>query len=494
LGTPGSDLLQLNDCIYDLAITANRPDGMSVIGIAREISALLESTLNFPELKHKYNIHLLKGIKLCPEAIESNCIYTVSCIDGVNGEKLSPNWLKDRIEKSGIKSINLLVDLTNYILLEQGQPLHAFDKDKLSNLIGKEVSPEDFSVRKGKDNESLICLDGKEYDLNDNITVITCCDKPVAIAGVIGGLETSVSNTTSSIYLEGAVFNPVTIRKSTKAIGIRTESSSRYEKGISSKNTISAVTRAINLLEEYFSINSPIINTSNLISYEDIFIKLRRNRLHKLLGPLIINDQFEKLFWPILSAKLANIAPNHNIKNSLKNDEKNVQITEARLLSAISHEVRTPLATIRTLISSTLKKYKMDESMRNRLIQIDNECNEQIDRFGLIFNAAELVSNEESSLNNLAIINLAEIFKKLTPLWNKQLNRRGISLKIDIPNQLPQILSDSEKLELMLSGLIDKNTRGLKEGSTLILELRPAGQKLKLQLKKLEPVTLMKAI
>ncbi len=294
LGTPGSDLLQLNDFIYDLAITANRPDGMSVIGIAREISALLESTLNFPELNHKYNILLLKGIKLCPEAINSNCIYTVSCIDGVNGDKLSPKWLKDRIEKSGIKSINLLVDLTNYILLEQGQPLHAFDKEKLSNLIGKEVSPEDFSVRKAKDNESLVCLDGKKYELNENITVVTCCDKPVAIAGVIGGLETSVSNTTSSIYLEGAVFNPVTIRKSSKALGIRTESSSRYEKGISSKNTISAVTRAINLLEEYFSINSTIINTSNLKIDEDIFIKLRRNRIHKILGPLIINDQFEK--------------------------------------------------------------------------------------------------------------------------------------------------------------------------------------------------------
>ena len=102
LGTPGSNLLQLNDFIYDLAITANRPDGMSVIGIAREISALLESKLNFPELNHKYNTHLLKGIQLCPEAITTDCIYTISCIDGVNGEKLSPKWLKDRIEKSGI--------------------------------------------------------------------------------------------------------------------------------------------------------------------------------------------------------------------------------------------------------------------------------------------------------------------------------------------------------------------------------------------------------
>ena len=207
-----------------------------------------------------------------------------------------------------------------------------------------------------------------------------------------------------------------------------------------------------------------------------------RNAINNL-GNLNFNNQFEMNFWPILSAKLAMLGPNHNIYNSPANDKKNVQITEAKLLSAISHEVRTPLATIRTLISSTLKKYNMDESMRNRLIQIDNECNEQIDRFGLIFNAAELVSNEVPSLNNLAKINLAEIFKKLSPVWNKQLSRRGISLKIDIPTQLPQILSDSEKLELMLRGLIDKNTRGLKEGSTLILELRPAGQKLKLQLK-----------
>jgi phenylalanyl-tRNA synthetase beta chain len=294
LGTPGSNLLELNDFIYDLAITANRPDGMSVIGIAREISALLESKLDFPQLNHKYEINLLKEIQLCPEAITSNCLYTITCINGVNGEKLSPRWLRDRIEKSGIKSINLLVDLTNYILLEQGQPLHAFDKDKLSNLIGKEVSPNDFSVRKAKDNESLKCLDGKNYDLNENITIITCCDKPVAIAGVIGGLETSVTNTTSSIYLEGAVFNPVTIRKSSREIGVRTESSSRYEKGISSKNTIGAVTRAINLLEEYYPINLPIISTSNLINNEDVFIKLRRNRIHKILGPLIINDQLDK--------------------------------------------------------------------------------------------------------------------------------------------------------------------------------------------------------
>ncbi len=215
-------------------------------------------------------------------------------------------------------------------------------------------------------------------------------------------------------------------------------------------------------------------------NYEEAFNF--RNAL-KNLGSLNINDEFEKNFWPSLSTKLANLIPKLCIQNSIKNDNKTVQITEAKLLQAISHEVRTPLATIRTLISSTLRKYNMDESMRSRLIQIDNECNEQIDRFGLIFNAAELVSNDISPPNQLARIDLGEILYKLAPVWNKQLKRRGISLKIDIPKQLPQILSDSEKLELMLRGLIDKNTRGLREGSILILELRPAGQKLKLQLK-----------
>ena len=207
-----------------------------------------------------------------------------------------------------------------------------------------------------------------------------------------------------------------------------------------------------------------------------------RNGINKL-GNLNINDQFAKNFWPFLSAKFAKLIPNISVQNTFQNQNKTVQITEAKLLKAISHEVITPLTTIKTLISSTLRKYNMDESIRTRLLQIDNECNSQIDRFGLIFNAAELVSNEVSPLNQLARINLAEIFNKLAPIWSKQLSRRGISLKTDIPSHLPEILSDSEKLELMLRGLIDKNTRGLQWGSTMILELRPAGQKLKLQLK-----------
>ncbi len=291
LGTSAAKLLDLNDYIYDLAITANRPDGMSVVGIAREISALLETKLNIPELQINYKVNVYKNFNLCSDAITTNCLYSITNIDSVNGKESSPGWLRDRLDKSGIKSINLLVDITNYILLEQGQPLHAFDKDKLSNLIGRKVSYEDFSVRKANNNESLLCLNGENYKLNKNITIIACDDKPVAIAGVIGGLETAVNEDTSSIYLEGAVFNPVTIRKSSKEIGVRTESSSRYEKGISYKNTLDSVSRAINILEKFFNIPNPIINTSTELDFKKILIPLRRERINKVLGPIVIRNE-----------------------------------------------------------------------------------------------------------------------------------------------------------------------------------------------------------
>ena len=201
------------------------------------------------------------------------------------------------------------------------------------------------------------------------------------------------------------------------------------------------------------------------------------------IGKYNINNRFANNFWPFLSVKLARLIPNLTFQSSYKeHSNKTLQISEAKLLEAISHEVRTPLATIKTLISSTLRKYRMDETIRNRLLEIDNECTEQIDRFGLIFNAAELVNSDSAPSQQLTGIDLGEILIKLSPNWINQLKRRGITLKIDIPDDLPAVLSNSEKLELMLGGLIDKNTRGLKEGSILTLELRPAGQKLKLQL------------
>ena len=293
LGTEASKILGLNDYIYDLAITANRPDGMSVIGIAREISALLQTKLTLPPEVEIINLNNLKPDKLCQEAISSDCIYTISYIEKVKGNQTSPKWIKERLEKSDIKSKNLIVDITNYVLLEQGQPLHAFDSEKLSKIAGKKVEPEDFGVRKAKKGEIFKALDGIKYELNENITMVVCCDKPVAIAGVIGGLETAVTEDTNSVFLEGAVFNPTTIRKSSREIGIRTESSSRFEKGISYRNTLNSLSRAIYLLNQYFKESNHTIYSSKKISKEKKSIKLRRERIYKILGPVIYNTKDE---------------------------------------------------------------------------------------------------------------------------------------------------------------------------------------------------------
>ena len=290
IGTPVSELLNLNDFVYELAITANRPDGMSVVGIAREISALLETKYFSPIINKKLNINTIKSDKICEKVIDKNCIYTVSFIEHVNGSFQSPKWIKDRLEKSDIKSINYLVDVTNYILLEQGQPLHAFDRDKLSQLIGRDVLPSDFGVRKANKTEKLLALDGNEYSLNNNITIITCSDMPVAIAGIIGGLETSVTSSTKAICLEAAVFNPSYIRKASKEIGIRTESSSRFEKGISFKNTFYSINRFLTILSESFHNLKHLTYSSTFIEEEESTIKLRRNRINKILGPIITFD------------------------------------------------------------------------------------------------------------------------------------------------------------------------------------------------------------
>ncbi len=204
------------------------------------------------------------------------------------------------------------------------------------------------------------------------------------------------------------------------------------------------------------------------------------------IGELRSDESFAKIFWPSLSSKLACVAPSLTIQTFSKESSKSDLVIqedtgELSLLEALTHEVRTPLATIRTLIRSLLRMKDLPELVISRLREIDTECTEQIDRFGLIFNAAEL-QREQPATTRLASTDLGRMLEMLQPSWSKQLDRRGITLTLDITPDLPQVLSDPERLELMLGGLIDRNTRGLEPGSSLYLELRPAGHRLKLQI------------
>ncbi|KGG12423.1 phenylalanine--tRNA ligase subunit beta [Prochlorococcus sp. MIT 0601] len=284
-----SKLLGLNDVVLDFAITANRPDGMSMLGIARELSAITGSSLQCPHIKDQGELKLFKPDVIDQRIISSNEIYTINYIEGVNGRLSSPSWLKDRLKNAGINSINAVIDITNYVMVEYGQPLHAFDADLLNKLLGRKAISSDFGIRMAKNNEEFLTLDGNKHLLSDKSPVITCGGIPIAIAGISGGLNSGVNLNTKNIWLEAAVFTSPSIRISSRDIGIRTESSSRYEKGISPLLTIEASNRAIDLLDKVFKCKLCSRWTTNEFTSKIKSIKLRRNRLQELLG--LIKDK-----------------------------------------------------------------------------------------------------------------------------------------------------------------------------------------------------------
>ena len=204
------------------------------------------------------------------------------------------------------------------------------------------------------------------------------------------------------------------------------------------------------------------------------------------LGPLHTDEHLPQRFWPRLAERLTAAAPSLTLQTTTspvdsKSDSGRAESgEELGLLEALSHEVRTPLATIRTLIRSLLRRRDLPAVVMKRLRQIDVECNEQIDRFGLIFHAAEL--QRQPGETTLARTDLGWILQSLATGWADQLDRRGILLALDLDDNLPEVLSDPGRLEPMLGGLIDRTSRGLPSGSQLLLLLRAAGARLKLQI------------
>ena len=286
IGTNILKLFKLNEKVLDLAITANRPDGMSMVGIAREVSALTEDKLTIPITTSCQKTNIIETIDLDKDAIGDSGLYTLTIIENVNGSIKSPELIKDRLSKCGIKTINAIVDFTNYVLLEQGQPLHAFDLDCLEKISNKRVDQTSIGVRKARAEEKLLALDNNHYKLDSSVTVVTCHDIPIAIAGVIGGLDSSVSETTTKVLIECALFTPKSVRSSSKKIGIRTESSGRYEKGISIQNTLPSINRYIDILQTTFDpkLHETFIDKS--IENIDKPILLRASRIHRILGPV----------------------------------------------------------------------------------------------------------------------------------------------------------------------------------------------------------------
>ena len=241
VGADIKPLVGLDDWMYDISITANRPDCMSVLGIAREVAAALGKPLKMPAVDYKTDGTKLDGFRVTVEDKDLCPRYQAHYVRNVRIGQ-SPAWMRRRLALVGIRSISNIVDITNYVLKEIGQPMHAFD---LRQLEEKQIV-----VRRAKQDETIVTLDEKEFKLNPNNLVICDGKKPVALAGIMGGLNSEIKDDTADVVFESAKFMRDNVRKTSRALGQHSDSSQRFEKGVDEYATQLGLKRALHLIEE----------------------------------------------------------------------------------------------------------------------------------------------------------------------------------------------------------------------------------------------------
>lgn len=285
LGLDIKEVLGLNDVLIDLDVTGNRPDCLNMVGIAREVAALLGKKIRLPEVKIEEDTRekvqdlvkvTVEDSKLCPR-------FCARIIKNVQ-VKESPLWLQRKVQAAGMRPINNIVDITNLILLELGQPLHAYD---LSKVAGSEII-----VRLAGEGEKLTTLDGQERTLTKEMLVIADKEKAVCIAGVMGTLDSEVQDDTTTILLEAANFHAISVRKTSKALGLRSEASNRFEKGLDPNQIDYALNRAAQLMAELGG-GQVISGVLDLYpeKVEPTTLKIDLERIRKLVGAPITDQE-----------------------------------------------------------------------------------------------------------------------------------------------------------------------------------------------------------
>jgi phenylalanyl-tRNA synthetase beta chain len=294
LGSDVRPLLGLDDVILDLTATANRADALSMVGVAREVAALTGGSLKIPQPPEVIitpigNLSLqISEPQACPAYIGT----TITQVEIAP----SPDWLQQRLRAAGVRPINNVVDITNYVLLEWGQPLHAFDLDRLRSVAGGENLT--MGVRFANAGETLKTLDGQTRTLSTQNLLITANQKPVALAGVMGGEETEVDEQTKNLLLEAALFESVAIRRSARSVGLRSEASGRYERGVNRAELEVACGRALSLIEELASgVNTQqaTADTRPDPATWSHSIVLRLDRINQVLGPIDLGEETGEL-------------------------------------------------------------------------------------------------------------------------------------------------------------------------------------------------------
>ncbi len=288
LSTSLTKALGLDDVVFELEITPNRPDCLSMIGVAREIRAETGNDLKLPQIDLKESEADIREItSVTIEATDLCPRYAARVIQGVKIDE-SPEWLKQRLESIGVGVINNIVDITNFVLMEYGQPLHAFDYNKLAQNC--------IVVRRAAEGEQITTLDEEERKLTPDMLVIADAEKPVALAGIMGGYDSEITETTCDVLLESANFQPLSIRATAKALGIHTEASYRFERGADPEVVIRALDRAAQLIVELVggTICEGIIDVYPGQS-EPLQIQLRQERVNFILGTAFEATEIEQI-------------------------------------------------------------------------------------------------------------------------------------------------------------------------------------------------------
>jgi len=354
------------EAVLLLKVTSNRGDCLSMIGVAREVAAILGSKLKIEDLKVKESKEETSSLAeveiasphLCPR-------YSARIIKGVKVAP-SPLWLQKRLKAAGVRPINNLVDATNYVMWEQGQPLHAFDYE----LLGMKK----IIVRKAKEGERMVTLDGEARELSEDVLVIAEPLRAVAIAGVMGGLNTEVSEKTKVVLLESAHFNPVSVRMSARKLSLSTEASFRFERGVDPQGTVLALNRVAKIIKEIAGgeITKGVIDCYPKTILPKV-ISFRPQRANKILGTNLSSLEMEE----ILS----------RLELKVDKEEKSLKVTVPTFRPDLTEEIDLVEEIARIYgydqIKTTLPRTEVTPGRQSSLLSLEDKAREVLSSAGL---------------------------------------------------------------------------------------------------------------
>ncbi len=426
--TLGEDIhsaLGLDDYVIEFEITPNRPDCLSMIGMARETAATFDLKLNYPDIKIKNEVDNIKNYASVEVKDPDLCRrYAVKVIKDVT-IKQSPMWLQLKLMKAGVRPINNIVDITNYVMLEYGQPLHAFDLDKLNK--------NQIIVRRAKEGEKIVTLDGVERTLKGENLVIADASRPVALAGIMGGEDTEVTEETKTILLESANFNKTNIRSSSRGIGLRSEASSRFEKGVDPNIAKLALDRTCQLIEE---LEAGIIVEGTIDIYDNKLEKheivARPKRVNYLIGIDLKTDE------------IVNILERLELKVDLESDKLKISVPTFRQDLQAEIDIVEEVARIYgyNIIGSTLPK-GANWGARTNAQEIEYYTKNVLNSLGL----NEISTYSFVSPKSVDMINIPEesFLKRFVKLINPLGEEYSVMRTTLIPNMLEVLARNYKK-------------------------------------------------